>query len=323
MAVGGGGERLRPLLDRMAEAATDWLASLEPAQRAKASYPFPATEERTRWSYTPTEQGGLPLAEMGPVQQRLAHRLTASGLSRGGYATASTIMGLENALDAAEGWRGPYPGRAGPSRGRDPLLYFVSVFGEPGDRSWGWRVGGHHVALNYTVLEGRGVSASPLFFGANPARTRLVGPGVLRALAAEEDLARELLGSLAPDQRSQAVLAPAAPGDVVQANRPRARVGPPEGLAAARMAPRQRELLLAVVHQYLGRLPDPLAALEAERVSGDGLDAVHFGWAGGAEPGQPHYYRVQGPRLLIEYVNVQNGANHVHSVWRDPQGDFG
>jgi hypothetical protein len=260
---------------------------------------------------------------MGPVQQRLAHRLLASGLSRGGYAAAATIMGLENMLDAAEGWREPYPGRAGPNRGRDPLLYFVSVFGEPGVGSWGWRVGGHHVALNYTVVEGRRLSASPLFFGANPALTRLVGPGMLRVLAAEEDLARELLGSLAPDQRPQAVLSPVAPGDLIQANRPVVEVGPPEGLAAARMLPRQRELLLALLHQYLGRLPDPLAAVEAERVAGDGLEAVHFGWAGGAEPRQPHYYRVQGPRLLIEYVNVQNGANHVHSVWRDPLGDFG
>jgi hypothetical protein len=323
MTAEAGGERLRAVLDRMAAAAAGWLASLQPAQRAKASYPFPATEERTRWYYTPNEQGGLPLAEMGPVQQRLAHRLTASGLSEGGYAAASTIMGLENTLDAAEGWRRRYPGRADPNRGRDPLLYFVSVFGEPGAGSWGWRVGGHHVALNYTVVDGRRLSASPLFLGANPATARLVGPNAVRALAAEEDLARELLGSLAPDQRARAVLSPTAPGDVVQSNRPVVQVGPPEGLAAAELQSRQRELLLALVHQYLGRLPGPVAALEAGRVAGDGLEAVHFAWAGGAAPGQPHYYRVQGPRLLVEYDNTQNGANHVHSVWRDPPGDFG
>lgn len=315
--------KLQPVLDRMAAAATDWLASLAPAQRAKASYPFPATEERTRWSYTPNEQGGLPLAEMGPVQQRLAHRLAASGLSDGGYAAAATIMGLENTLDAVEGWRRPYPGRAGPNRGRDPLLYFVSVFGEPGAGSWGWRVGGHHVALNYTVIDGRALSASPLFLGANPALTRLVGPDVLRALAAEEDLARELLHSLTPDQRSRAVVSPVAPDDIVQSNRPLVEVVPPTGLAVALLLPRQRELLLALIHQYLGRLPDPVAAVEAERVSGDDLEAVHFAWAGAAEPGRPHYYRVQGPRLLIEYDNVQDGANHAHSVWRDPLGDFG
>jgi hypothetical protein len=318
-----GTDRLAPLRDAMATAAADWLASLDPARRAKAGYPFPADEERTRWYYTPTERGGLPLAEMGPVSQRLAHRLVASGLSQGGYATAATIMGLENVLDAKEGWRRGYDGRAVPHRGRDPQLYFVSVFGEPGAGPWGWRVGGHHVALNYTIGAGGEVSASPLFLGANPALTRLVGPGVLRPLAAEEDLARELLDALAPDQLATATLSETAPGDILQTNRPAVRVGPPEGLAAAGMLPQQRALLAGLLDQYLGRLPAPLAELEGRRVAGELLEAVHFGWAGGREPGQPHYYRIQGPRLHIEYDNVQNGANHVHSVWRDPEGDFG
>jgi hypothetical protein len=322
-AAPAGAGRLAPVLDAMAAAAADWLASLGPDQRAKASYPFPADEERTRRYYTPTERGGLPLAEMDPVQQRLAHRLVASGLSEGGYATAATVMGLENVLDAREGWRRGYDGRTVPHRGRDPQLYFVSVFGEPGGGPWGWRVGGHHVALNYTIGAGGQVSASPLFLGANPALTRLVGPGVLRPLAAEEDLARELLDALAPNQLKSAVLSPEAPGDILQTNRPAVRIGPPEGLAAAGMLPQQRVLLAGLLDQYLGRLPGPLAELERERVAGEQLDAVHFGWAGGAEPGQPHYYRLQGPRLLIEYDNVQNGANHVHSVWRDPEGDFG
>jgi hypothetical protein len=314
---------LAAVREAMAGAAADWLASLGPGQRAKAGYPFPADEERTTWYYTPTERGGLPLAEMGPVQQRLAHRLVASGLSEGGYATAATVMGLENVLDAREGWRRGYDGRAVPHRGRDPQLYFVSVFGDPGPGPWGWRVGGHHVALNYTVGADGEVSASPLFLGANPALTRLVGPGVLRPLAAEEDLGRELLDALAPDQRRTAVVSDTAPGDILQRNRPAVRAGPPEGLAAAGMPPHQRELLAGLVRQYLGRLPGPLAELQAGRVLGERLEAVHFAWAGGTEPGQPHYYRVHGPRLHIEYDNVQNGANHVHSVWRDPEGDFG
>ena len=317
------GDGLGRVRDGMAAAAAGWLASLGPEQRAKACHPFPADAERTTWYYTPTERGGLPLAEMGPVSQRLAHRLVASGLSEGGYNTAATVMGLENVLDAKEGWRRGYDGRTVPHRGRDPQLYFVSVFGEPGAGAWGWRVGGHHVALNYTIGAGGQVSASPLFLGANPGLTRLVGPGVLRPLAAEEDLARELLDALAPEQLKTAMLSGEAPGDILQRNRPVARVGPPEGLAAAGMLPQQRALLAGLLDQYLGRLPGPLAELERERAAGELLEAVHFGWAGGAERGQPHYYRLQGPRLLIEYDNVQDGANHVHSVWRDPEGDFG
>ena len=317
------GAGLGPVREAMAGAAADWLASLDRAGRAKACYPFPADEERTRWYYTPTERGGLPLAEMGPVSQRLAHKLVASGLSEGGYATAATVMGLENVLDAREGWRRGYDGRRVPHRGRDPQLYFVSVFGDPGSGAWGWRVGGHHVAVNYTVGAGGEVSASPLFLGANPATTRLVGPGVLRPLAAEEDLGRELLASLAPDQRAKAVVSPVAPDDILQRNRPRVELGPPDGLPALEMLPQQRALLEGLVRHYLGRLPEELARAEAELVTGEAGDGLQFAWAGGPEPGQPHYYRIQGPRLLIEYDNVQNGVNHVHSVWRDPEGDFG
>ncbi|HET7517215.1 MAG TPA: DUF3500 domain-containing protein [Actinomycetes bacterium] len=311
------------LREAMAAAAADWLASLGPAERAEACFGFPADEERTRWYYTPTERGGLPLAEKGPVSQRLAHRLVASGLSEGGYNTAATVMGLENVLDAREGWRRDYDGRTVPHRGRDPQLYFISVFGDPGAGSWGWRVGGHHVALNYTLLGDGQVSASPLFLGANPASSPLVGPGRLRPLATEEDLARALLDTLAPDQRAAATLSETAPGDILQTNQPRIRPGPPEGLAGAGMLPQQRELLAGLVRQYLDRLPGLLADLQAGRVLGERLETVHFGWAGSAELGRPHYYRLQGPRLHIEYDNVQNGANHVHSVWRDPEGDFG
>ena len=318
-----GADRLRTVLDGMAGAAADWLASLGPAQRDQASFGFPDQQERTRWYYTPTERGGLPLAEMGPTQQRLAHRLVASGLSQGGYATAATIMGLENVLDAKEGWRRGYDGRAVPHRGRDPQLYFVSVFGDPGAGSWGWRVGGHHVALNWTVAGDGRLSASPLFFGANPALTRLVGPGVLRPLAGEEDLGRALLASLAPDQRAKAVVSEVAPDDILQRNRSRVELGRPDGLAATGMLPQQRALLEGLVRHYLDRLPEEVAAAEAARVVGQAGDRLHFAWAGGAEPGRPHYYRVQGPRLLIEYDNVQNGVNHVHAVWRDPGGDFG
>jgi Protein of unknown function (DUF3500) len=317
-------DRLGQVVRRMAEAATDWLASLAPPQRAKAAHGFPESRERTRWHYTPTEQGGLPLAEMDPVQQRLAHRLIASGLSHAGYVAVCTVMGLENVLDAVEGWRHGYPGRAAPSRYRDPQLYWLTVFGDPASGTWGWRAGGHHVAVNQTIVGGRRLAVGPLFLGANPATSPLVGSGVLRPLAGEEDLGRQFLHALTGEQRAAATLTREAPPDILQANR--AQVDPaamePKGLAAAEMTPAQRELLLVLVHQYLGRLPDEVAAVRAERIAAPAAD-LHFAWAGGAEPGEPHYYRVQGDRLLIEYDNTQNRVNHVHSVLRDPVGDFG
>lgn len=370
----GFGEEMRVLVERMAEAATDWLASLSADQRSKAQFTFPDEEERTLWYYTPTERGGVPLEEMDPIQQRLAHRFIASGLSGPGYNAVATIMGLENILDAREGWKATYPGRPLPSRGRNPLLYYVSVFGDPSTGTWGWRVGGHHVCLNYTIVGGVIAAPTPLFFGSNPAECRFVGPGLLRPLAGEEDLGRELLFSLDNEQLGTAMLAPVAPTDIVQSNRPRVEAGAlpkstsqlfgktvpdesvqtfmgvdrfhrdrngpnrmtpddyqevlrytphPKGLAAAAMKPNQREILVAVIRQYVDRLPEQLAAIHRRRLTEEDFDAMHFAWAGGREHLQPHYYRIQGPRLLIEYDNTQNDANHIHAVWRDPEGDFG
>ncbi len=360
------------VVERMAEAATNLLAALAPEQRRKASFDFPAEDERRQWFYTPTDHGGLPLAEMDPSQQQHAHRLAATGLSAPGYATASTIMGLENTLDAQEGWNAGFFRDRGPTaRGRDPQMYYVSVFGEPGGAApWGWRFGGHHVSIHFTIAGGQIATPTPTFFGANPAESRLVGPAVLRPLAGEEDLARELLHALDAEQRGTAVLSPAAPWDLVIGNRPRVedgalppyaweifrerfddaeterrRVGQvrneerlgmtpeytealrysrtPKGLPAARMTASQKQVLTALVRQYIDRMPDEIAEIEAAKLLGAALDGVHFAWAGGLERRQPHYYRLQGPRFLVEYDNVQNDANHIHSVWRDPDGDFG
>jgi len=347
------------LVQRMGEAATSFLASLSPDQRACAVFSLD-DQERTRWYYTPNPRQGLPLAAMERDQQRLAHRLAATGLSRSGYFTATAIIGLESTLDAVEGW-------SRPGRGRDPLLYYVSVFGRPDDHGpWGWRFEGHHVSLNYTIVDGRIVAPTPTFFGSNPAETPLGAVGTLRPLAGVEDLARELVHLLDAGQRAAATLSPIAPPDIVAGNRARVVEGAlplpapvlsgapitpalereaeagwqamgltpehldglrystaPKGLAAASMQAGQRELLDALLREYVGRMPEDLAAIELGALRRDGLDGVHFAWAGELEPHRPHYYRLQGPRFLVEYDNTQDDANHVHTVWRDPEDDFG
>jgi hypothetical protein len=362
----------RVVVERMAEAATDLMAALAPEQRRKAVFDFPAEDERRLWYYTPTDHGGLPLVEMDPAQQQRTHRLVSSGLSGPGYVTASTIMGLENTLDAEEGWRANFFRNRGDSaRGRDPLMYYVSIFGQPGgDAPWGWRFGGHHISLHYTVVGGQIVAPTPTFFGAHPAEARFVGPGVLRPLAGEEDLARELLHALDAEQRHAAVVSAVAPWDMVTGNRPTVEDGAlpppnweifregfegaalersranqarteqtlglqqehlealrygraPKGLPAARMTAPQRQVLAALIRQYIDRMPEEIAVIEASKLAGAALDGVHFAWAGSFERRRPHYYRLQGPRFLVEYDNIQNDANHIHSVWRDPEGDFG
>ena len=356
------------LAERMAAVAGDFLSSLDDAQQARATFPF-AGNERSAWFYTPTEHGGLPLSGMDPVQQQLSQKLVASGLSKGGYVTTSTIMGLERTLALREGFSDfPYPGVDGPSTFRDPALYYLSVFGEPGTDPWGWGFEGHHVSLNYTI-SGERVRPLPTFFGDNPADSMGVGGAPLRPLAREEDLGRELLHSLNDEQRAVAVLAAVAPPDLITTNVPQlsdplpdreawqimrsadeglarmmrnqarqatgqgysdemvaavAYTSHPKGLATSAMTEGQRDLLTALTRQYIDRMPDELAESEWTRLAeGSAMHGVYFAWAGSGEKHEGHYYRLQGPELFIEYDNTQNGANHIHSVWRDAAADFG
>ncbi|MGY1617278.1 DUF3500 domain-containing protein [Geodermatophilus sp. SYSU D00691] len=371
MAAGTSEDGAREVAARMAEAAGAWLDCLDPGQQEVAVGAQPADDatdaERRRWFYTPTDHGGLTFHEQRPGQQRAAMRLVAAGLSPAGYVTVATVIGLENVLDRVEG----FVARFDRERGRDPGLYYLRVFGRPGETGmWGWRFGGHHVSLNNLVVDGAVVATTPCFLGADPATSPLLGGAVNRPLGRVEDTARELVRSLAPDLAARAVLLPTAPSDLVTANRttvqPGNRVVPlagiwrapfadpaewaklratsdaideavahgdpehaaleytaaPRGLPAAELDGDQRALVRALLGTYLDRVPAEVSPLH--RYDDDAaLDAVHFAWAGPTAPGEPHYYRLQGPRLLVEWDNTQRGANHAHSVWRDPTADFG
>jgi hypothetical protein len=212
----------REVAARMATAAAAWLGTLDPAQRAVATGSAPSADaeadaDRRHWFYTPTDHGGLTLADQRPAQQRRAHQLVASGLSTAGYVTVATIIGLDNVLDHVEGWSVDW----GRERGRDPGLFYLRVFGEPGGSApWGWRFGGHHVSLNNLIIDGMVRSTTPCFLGADPAVSPLLGPPPLRPLGGTEDLARELVRSLDPGQAGRAILLGRAPADIVGGNRP-------------------------------------------------------------------------------------------------------
>ena len=204
------------LREQLTVAARSFLDALDDDRRARAQYLFEPGGERERWFYTPTDHGGLSLRDMTSAQQREAHRLLGSSLSQRGYVTTATIMGLDNILDLQEEFSWPLQHGQRP---RDPLGYSVSIFGEPGgEQPWGWRFGGHHVSLNYFVSP-EGIRTLPSFFGANPARSRGTGANVMRPLGAEEDLGRELVHLLTPQQRERAVISPVAPPDMVTLNR--------------------------------------------------------------------------------------------------------
>ena len=301
---------------RMAAAAAHLLASLDADQYSRASMDFADHEERTNWHYVPRERSGLSLKDMNEGQRPRALMLLASGLSVSAAATAKTITELEPILHATEGSQRKFP--------RDAELYFVSVFGEVGGQLWGWRLEGHHLSVNYTLIDNRWISATPLFFGANPAQVRHGDREGLRALAVEEDLARELLFDLDGEQRSQAIISSEAPGDILTRNSAYVRGEvQADGLRAGDMTEPQRQALRRLVEVYVYRLPEQLAAAEMKNLESVDFDTTHFAWAGSPERGQAHYYRVQGPVFLAEYDNTQNEANHIHAVWRNLMNDFG
>lgn len=301
---------------RMADAAAGLLASLDEEQESKATLDFADHQERTNWHYVPRARSGLSLKEMTEDQRLRAHKLLASGLSVAATATAKTIIELEPILGALEGSEGKHL--------RDPERYFVSVFGEIGGRCWGWRFEGHHLSVNYTLIDNRWICATPLFFGANPAEVRHGEHEGLRALAREEDLARELLFALDGEQRAQAIINAEAPADILTRNSAYVRGEvQPDGLSAVDMSEDQQQALRRLVETYVQRLPEHLAAAEMRNLESTDFAATHFAWAGSPERRQAHYYRVQGAVFLAEYDNTQNEANHIHAVWRNLMNDFG
>jgi hypothetical protein len=297
----------------MLQAAEAFVASLEPEQRAKALFEF-EDAERLNWHFVPRPRRGLPLKEMSPEQQALARGILQAGLSRRGYLTASAIIELELVLREM----GENP------RIRDPGLYYFSIFGTPSHEApWGLRAEGHHLSLNFTLVRDTLIATAPAFFGANPAEVRRGSRAGLRPLADEEDIGRELVLSLDERQRAEAIIANVTPRDIVTGAAARVEPLAPIGIRVTELRPDQAAILVRLLDVYLGRMAEPLAERRRTALERTDVGEVAFAWAGSTRPGQAHYYRIQGPSFLIEYDNTQNNANHIHTVWRDFDGDFG
>lgn len=300
--------------EEMTDAATHLLAALTPEQKAKITFDF-KEDERLNWHFIPRVRKGLPLKEMTPAQRHLAQALLSSALSQRGCMKATTIMSLEQILAEMEQGKGPV---------RDPELYFVSIFNKPGTKeTWGWRWEGHHLSLNFTVLEGTSVAVTPSFMGTNPGEVRAGQRTGLRVLGREEDLARQLVRSLDDTQRSIAIYTNVAPADIITAADRKARLLSPPGLAMSKMTKDQKQLLMDVIKEYVFRNRGEIADQDLKKIRATSPAKISFAWAGAIDLGKGHYYRIQGPSFLIEYDNTQNNANHVHAVWRDLERDFG
>ena len=299
-------------------AASAFLASLSPAHRDLASFSFDGAE-RTRWHWTvpaSVPRNGLPLGETSAAQRRLALALLRSSTSPAGYRKALDIMALQGVLRRMDtGFSDPF----------DPNLYFVSVFGAPGARVWGWRLEGHHLSRNFTIV-GNTLVAEPFFLGAWPTRAesayRSVAKGY-RTMPREEDAAREIVLSLDRALRRRVVFSSESLTDHVTQNavqvRPLERVGVLTGDLPSAAQRRVRE----IIDTYLANHPRTMAQKTLARIERAGIARTRFGWAGSTRPGVPQYYRLQGPTFLLEFDNSRNSGTHIHSVWRDFERDYG
>ena len=304
----------------MQRAATTFVDSLTPDQKAKAVFPFEG-EERLRWHFIPNEmfpRKGVMIKELNEQQRALAFDLLRSGLSSSGYVKLRAIIELEDVLKVIEG---------GGKLARDKGDYLFSVFGTPGPTgAWGWRFEGHHISMRLTIVDGamkHPVATSPMFLGANPAVVRDGDQKGRAPLHSEELAARAFLSSLSGELQGKAVVNPVAPTDILTMNKNDITPLPDQGVTYASLDAKQRAKLMDLIAVYTGNMEADLASERMARVKAGGLDKIRFAWSGETEQGKKHYYMVQGPTFLIEYDNTQNNGNHIHSVWRDFNGDFG
>lgn len=300
-----------PVTSEMTNAAKTFLASLNNAEKKQAKFTF-KNEERENWHFVPMVRAGVRFGELKAHQQHLAFGLLGTGLSQKGLLTATQIMTLEQIL----------ADRGGDPEVRNTEKYYIAIFGEPSDqKTWGWRFEGHHLSLNFTVMENR-VVGFPAFFGTNPAELKKGPLKGMRPLGEIEDAARNLAVTL-KEHGNSPVFSEKAVKEILSHQDRTAKAQEVQGVSSKKMTGEEVKQLLALI--------DQVAAFQRKDISADKLRKIyslqrknlHFAWAGSLERGQGHYFRIQGTDFLIEYANTQNDANHAHLVWRDLKNDFG
>jgi len=296
--------------------ANEFLSALSVPLKAKAQYKL-SDDERLNWHFVPKSRNGVSFRDFNSVQRDAALSLLKTSLSAQGYQKATAIMALENVLREVEN-------RGADDNYRDPLNYYLTIFGTPSeDEPWGWRFEGHHIALNFSSLNNRIESSTPSFFGSNPGIVLQGNERGKQVLKAETELGFSLVNSLTPAQLKSALISETALAEIISFNSRKAVALDPIGLMHNDMSDKQKENLIKLLEVYVNNYELGFSHKLMEKIKKAGIEKLSFAWAGSLKPGTGYYYRIQGPMLLIELDNTQNNANHVHSVVRDLTNDFG
>jgi Protein of unknown function (DUF3500) len=310
---------------KVVEAANAFLGTLSAAELAKCTFSLNSTQ-KSGWSNLPTgifQRNGVRFGDMTTVQRQAALALVASALSREGYQKVTDIMNGDEVLKNAGGGRtGGRPGARGPGGGIRFGLdeYYLAILGTPSAaKPWMIQFGGHHLAINVTIVGPNNVM-TPSLPAAQPAKYTLNGQ-TIRPLGRENDKGFALINALNAGQQKRAilnyqvtdlVLGPGADGKVIQ----------PEGILASELDAGQQALLLDVVHEWVGILNDDAAAAKMAEIKAN-LPKTYFAWSGATKNGGLAYYRIQGPTVIIEYAPQQGDLDHIHTIYRDPTNDYG
>lgn len=323
---------------QMRTAAIEWLDTLSEDLRKQAHFPMDHAERRA-WSNLPktmVEREGVPFGEMNDKQRAAAHRLLRTMLSNGGYHQVTGIMRLDDVLRDMVKVDNP---TAALRYSHD--YYWLAVFGNPrgpqspdavgkegGDPSaWGIQLDGHHLALNITVIGDR-ISVTPTFLGGNPIEIPSGPYAGWRVLEPMDELGQQLLNSLSKEQRQRAIIATKSPGDVLAGPGKATAIGDPEGIHSGDLNDKQQRLLRQLAASYFRTYAADVAKAAINDFNADLNDGVHFAWLGGSTD-KPYAYRIHGKRNWIEFSNVAGagtdvvGMNHIHSIWRNMEADFG
>jgi len=298
-------------------AADKFLASLDEEQRGKVVFDFKDDEQRKRWSNLPAamfKRAGLRMGDLAQTQRSAAMRVLAAALSVQGYEKVVQIVEGDEVLK-----RNDSGGRT--IFGHDE--YYISFLGKPSaTEPWMIQFGGHHLALNITLVGEQGTLA-PSHTGAQPAIYEMEGKTV-RPLGQEVDKAFALINSLDETQRKQAVLGfqmrdlvlgPGRDGQTIQ----------PEGIKGSALTEKQREMLLDLASEWTGIMREALAKSKLEEMK-QHITETWFAWSGPTEKGSAAYFRIQGPTVVIEYAPQRLGGDptkHIHTIYRDPTNEYG
>lgn len=289
--------------------------SFDSAQKTRSVFSFDQMS-RYDWHYLPATmiaRQGACLKDLNSTQKENVYALLKNFLSNRGYTRTQGIMNNEYYLKETE------PDNIN----RVPENYYVAFYGNPAtDSVWGWKFSGHHVALNFTIVDDQ-LAFAPFFFGIYPAEIKSGQNKGRRIIKEEEDIGFELINMLTSKQKPKAVFQLKAFTDIVTTNA--AQVGHLDsvGIVAKELTQQQKATLNKLIVAYLSSMPDQIKETRMKRIVSEDFNEIRFGWAGGFVAGEPHYYRIQGKTFLIEFDNTQSNANHIHTVWRDFNGDFG